>query len=104
MSDEIRKSSSLVAGTPLPKKYYVLMIAIDYYPGAEIDAGGAVIKGGFAALNNPVFDANNVLKALREKYDLAIPDPAGVSDLRTTDPRYKDYSEPIPVYGSLSCK
>ena len=75
-------------------KYYVLMIAIDYY-----------ISPDFASLKNPILDAQHFIEVLGERYDIGFPDTTNLSNLRVTDPRYQsDTAQPIWVYDSTQFK
>lgn len=95
--------TSTAPGLVPAARYFVLVVAIDHYPPAQKDDNGNVVKPGFDALNNPVFDANNLLRVLHEKYDMGIPDAAGTTDLRVQDPRYRNHPFPIPVFDTKYC-
>jgi hypothetical protein len=96
---DIATIPNAVSEKPAISKYYVLMVAIDHYPVHDNDPSLTI-----SGLNNPVLDANNVLRILLERYDLGIPNTDQATDLRLTDDRYAAAKEPIWVYDTLQYK
>ncbi len=59
--------NSNAAGITRARKYYIFLVAIDHYPA----------ESNLKPLNNPVYDANNVLSVLKRKFDFDIPNYPG---------------------------
>jgi uncharacterized caspase-like protein len=99
ITKDIATIHNAVSEKPAIGKYYVLMVAIDHYPVHDNDPSLTI-----SGLNNPVLDANNVLRILLERYDLGIPTTDQATDLRLIDQRYTEAKEPIWVYDTLQYK